>query len=94
MEQSFCEKLSSHSANQKLSCLLWSLNVCCSFHFVIIIIIPLSGQAALLPFTDCEHLEEQESGRHPRVDVSLDRRSWLGQPICKTCCLATTEELG
>jgi hypothetical protein len=64
------------------------------FNVVILIIVALSGQAALLPFIDCEPLEEQESGGHPRVDVSLDRRCWLGQPVCKACCLAATEELG
>jgi hypothetical protein len=54
----------------------------------------VSGQAALLTVTDCEPLEEQESGGHPRVDVFLDRRGWLGQPLCEACYMAVTEELG
>lgn len=54
----------------------------------------VSGQTAVLIATDCEHLEEQESIGHPGVDVSLDRRRWFGQSLCKACYLAVSEELG
>jgi hypothetical protein len=61
---------------------------------IIIIIASVSGQVALLAVADCEPLEEQESSKHPRMDVFLDRWGWLGQPLCETCYMAVTEELG
>lgn len=56
--------------------------------------VTVTGQTAVLIATDCEHLKEQESVGHPGVDVSLDRRSWFGQSLCKACYLAVSEELG
>jgi hypothetical protein len=59
-----------------------------------IVVVPVSGQAVVLTATDCEPLEEQESGGHPRVDVFLDRRIWRGQSFYESCHVAVTEELG
>jgi hypothetical protein len=77
---------------------MWNLLLLLLFEVLlslyVIVTVTVSGQTALLIATDCEHLEEQESVEHPRVDVFLDRRSWYGQSLCNACYVAVSEVLG
>jgi hypothetical protein len=63
--------------NKICKCIYYILFIVIVNSSIIIIIVSLSGQAVLLRVTDCEPLEEQESGGHPRMDVFLNRRVWL-----------------
>jgi len=68
--------------------------ICDIVSLYVIVSVTVSGQTAVLIATDCEHLKEQESVGHPGMDVSLDRRSWFGQSLCKAYYLAVSEKLG